>query len=241
MAHTAHKAHLLDLDLDLAEGLDAPREALAREHLVVRVERVAEGVWTPEQDAFGALGGLGLIIVGGLAARRVSLGHRAAAELLGPGDLLRPWEDDGEHAEYPFSMSFRVVDELSLAVVDAPTTAHLMHFPEIVSQLMGRVMARSRRVVGHLVIAQLTSVEERLLIALWHMADRFGRVRPDGVLVPLRLTHETLGLVIGARRPSVTSAIGRLVARGVIEPQPGNAWLLTGEAPAMLARAPVTR
>src|SRR5689334_2741863 len=93
------RALLLELDPDLGEDLDAERDALARRHLVVRVETVALGTWTPDADAFGAArGGLGLLLAEGLALRRVALGHRAAAELLGPGEVLRPWEEDGEHA-----------------------------------------------------------------------------------------------------------------------------------------------
>jgi CRP/FNR family transcriptional regulator, cyclic AMP receptor protein len=234
----AREAKLLSLDPDLAEGLDAHREQQARDGLLVRVERLPSGIWAPKADEFGAMGGLGLVVTHGLAARRVSLGRRSAAELLGPGDLLRPWEDDGEHAAYPFSFSMRVLDPLAVAVLDARTTRRLMYFPEIVSRLMGRVMARSRRVVGHLVIAQIPSVDQRLWVAMWHLSDRFGRVTPDGVLLPLRLTHETLGLIVGARRPSVTSALGRLVERGHMEPREDHGWLLKGESPDMLSQAP---
>jgi CRP-like cAMP-binding protein len=231
------QVHLLDLDPDLAEGLDGEREDLARRHLVVRVEEITPGTWRPVEDLFGVLGGLGLVVVDGLALRRVSLGHRAAAELLGPGDVLRPWEEDGEHAAYPFASAFRVLEPMTVAVLDPASTARLMHFPEIVTRLMGRVMARSRRVVGHLVIAQLPSVDTRLQVILWHLADRFGRVRPEGVALPVRLTHETLGLVIGARRPSVTAAVGRLSDRGLIESLPDGGWLLKGEAPKEIAFA----
>ena len=229
-----HRARLLDLDPDLGERLDGRREALARQHLVVRLERVDPGEWVPEANAFGAQGGFGLLVAAGLAVRSVSLGHRAAAELLGPCDIMRPWEDDGEHAAYPFASAFRVVAPLEFAVLDASVTQRLMHFPEIVDRLVSRVMARSRRVIGHLVIAQLTSVDTRLHVALWHMADRFGRVRPDGVIVPLNLTHEVLGLIVGARRPSVTAALGRLVDAGLVEVAPGHGWVLHGEPPARL-------
>lgn len=230
-ATMARLVHLLDLDPDLAQGMDSARERVARQHLLVRFERVDAGPWTPSADVFEAQGGLGLLLTDGLAVRRVSLGRRAAAELLGPGDVLRPWEDDGEHAAYPFSASFRVVEPLALAILDERVAGRLMHFPEIVGQLMGRVMARSRRVVGHLVIAQLTSMDARLHIALWHMADRFGRVRPDGVFVPLHLTHEVIGHIVGARRPSVTAALGRLTEQGLIEPQHNGGWLLKGDPP----------
>jgi len=141
------RGRLLELDPDLAEGLTPAREALAREHLVVRLARIESGHWTPSRNEFGAMDGIGLLIVEGLAIRRVALGHRAAAELLAAGDVLRPWEDDGEHAAYPFSSSFRVLDSLEFAVLDAAFMQRLLHFPEIMSHLMGRVMRRSRRVV----------------------------------------------------------------------------------------------
>src|SRR3954447_15337336 len=234
------RVHLLDLDPDLAEGMDGDRERLAHRHLVARLERVSAGRWTPQVNQFGAMDGLGLLVVEGVAIRQLSLAHRAAAELLGPGDIMRPWEDDGEHAAYPFDSSFRVIEPLSLAVLDRAVTNKLMHFPEIVSRLMGRVMARSRRVAGYLVIAQLTSVDTRLHVALWHMADRFGRVRPDGVVVPLHLTHAMLGLIVGARRPSVTAAMGRLVEEGLVQTLDGGGWLLFGEPPQHIAPVPRT-
>jgi CRP-like cAMP-binding protein len=234
------RAHLLDLDPDLVQGLAPDRELLARRHLVVGLASVERGEWAPKVNQFGAMDGLGLLIADGLAIRQISLGHRAAAELLGPGDLLRPWEDDGEHAAYPFASSFRVIEPLSLAILDADATRTLMHFPEIVSGLMGRVMTRSRRLAGSLVIAQLASVDTRLHVALWHIADRFGRVRPDGVVVPLGLTHEMLGRIVGARRPSVTAAIGRLVERELVEPLKPQGWLLTGSPPQEITPVPRT-
>src|SRR3954454_15494257 len=233
------RGRLLELDPDLAEGLTPAREALAREHLVVRLARIESGHWTPSRNEFGAMDGIGLLIVDGLAIRRVALGHRAAAELLAAGDVLRPWEDDGEHAAYPFASSFRVLEALELAVLDASAMQRLLHFPEIVGHLMSRLMRRSRRVVGYLVIAQLTSVDTRLHVALWHMADRFGKVRPEGVVVPLHLTHAMLGLIVGARRPSVTAAMGRLVEEGLVQTLDGGGWLLLGEPPQRLRAASV--
>jgi CRP/FNR family transcriptional regulator, cyclic AMP receptor protein len=231
----ARRVPLLDVDPDLSEGLEGERRAAAQRGLVVRVERVDAGRWTPEANAFDAEGGLGLIVVEGMALRRVALGHRAAAELLGPGDVMRPWEDDGEHAAYPFEASFRILEPLTLAVIDHAVMVRLMLFPEIVTQLMARVMARSRRVIGHLVIAQLPSVDARLHVLFWHLAERFGRVRVEGVSVPLSLTHETLGMIVGAHRPAVTTALGQLVERGQVEPLAGGGWLLKGEPPETIA------
>ncbi len=227
-------ASLLDLDPDLGGDLSGERLALARQHLLVRVERVDKGEWRPEANAFGSPGGIGLLLTEGLLLRRVQLSHRAAAELLGPGDILRPWQNDGEFAQFPFSFSFRLASAACVAVLDRGFLARAVHFPEVVSAIIGRVMNRSRFLAGTLAVAQLPLVEDRLLVQLWQLADRYGRVRPDAIVVDLRLTHEMLGMIVGARRPSVTTALGRLRERGLVIPQSAG-WLLTGDPPSEFA------
>jgi hypothetical protein len=56
-------------------------------------------------------------------------------------------------------------------------------------------------------------------------------VAPGGVVVSLRLPHRTLAGMVGARRPSVTTALGQLISRGEIERRPDGGWLLRGEPP----------
>ncbi len=80
-------------------------------------------------------------------------------------------------------------------------------------------------------LAQLASVEHRVLLVLWHLADLWGRVRPDGIVLPIRLTHQMVGLVIGARRPAVTTALGALAEQGRVAAQPDGGFLLTGDPP----------
>ncbi len=229
---------LLDLDPELGEHLDEQSCQAARRHLVVRVERIEQGDHPLPAGLFNAEGGIGLLILEGLTLRRVGLAHRVAGELLGPGDLLRPWQDDGAHEAYPFDASWRVIQALDVAVLDAALTQRLAHFAPVVSELVGRALLRSRRTIGGLATAQLTSVDQRLLVSLWHLADRWGRVRPDGIVLPLPLTHEALGLLVGARRPSVTAALGRLAQRRVVIPQSDTGWLLCGDAPDELRPLP---
>jgi CRP-like cAMP-binding protein len=66
----------------------------------------------------------------------------------------------------------------------------------------------------------------------WELADRYGRVEPDGVRLDLRLTHELIGHLVGAQRPSVSTALGRLEEHGQVLRQ-GRSWLLAG-APASI-------
>jgi hypothetical protein len=68
------------------------------------------------------------------------------------------------------------------------------------------------------------------------LADRWGRVTLDGVVVPVRLTHDMIGRLVGAHRPSVTTALSELSRAGRISRLP-DGWLLRGDPPsAAIAR-----
>ena len=75
-------------------------------------------------------------------------------------------------------------------------------------------------------IHSLKRVDTRLLAFFWHLADRYGKVTADGVLIPLALTHRQLALLVGAQRPSVTSALGTLAERGLLRRDERGSWLL---------------
>src|SRR5438874_624433 len=96
-----------------------------------------------------------------------------------------------------------------------------------------RTAARAFRLSVQMAICQLPRVELRLMLALWHLAERFGRVGPEGVTLPLPLSHRLLGQVVGARRPTVTLALTRLHQAGLVERLDG-VWRLHGHAPGEL-------
>jgi hypothetical protein len=74
-------------------------------------------------------------------------------------------------------------------------------------------------------------VDRRLTALFWHLADRWGRVSINGVIVPLALTHRMLGQLVGARRPTVSTALSKLADRGELVRQPDASWLLRGDPP----------
>ncbi|MDX6644824.1 MAG: family transcriptional regulator, cyclic receptor protein [Miltoncostaeaceae bacterium] len=59
-------------------------------------------------------------------------------------------------------------------------------------------------------------VEDRLAARMHQLAERSGVATRDGVKLRLALTHSQWGLAIGASREAVTSAFGRLRARGLV-------------------------
>ncbi|MGN6871536.1 MAG: helix-turn-helix domain-containing protein [Solirubrobacteraceae bacterium] len=95
---------------------------------------------------------------------------------------------------------------------------------------MARAAEQSERAAAHLAIAELPQVDQRLMAMMWLLAEDWGYVTPAGTVLPLALTHETLGGLIGARRPTVTLALRDLSARGeLIRRRTG--WLIIGLAP----------
>jgi CRP/FNR family cyclic AMP-dependent transcriptional regulator len=226
-------AHVLVRDPDLAGTLEGERLRRAERDLVAATTVAFEGAWDPEEQSESVRGGIGLLLLEGLVVRRVGRTGRYGAELLGPGDLMRPWQHDGEDVSLPFDTSFRVIDQTLLAVLDARFAARAAPYPEVASALIGRAMQRSRTLVVNMAIAHYPRIDRRLLMLLWHLADRWGRVTPEGIRVPLRLTHQILADLVASRRPSVTSGLQRLVQEGHIS-KLGDNWLLHGEPPTEL-------
>ena len=65
-------------------------------------------------------------------------------------------------------------------------------------------------------IALEPRLERRLILKLRQLADRWGKVTPEGVRLDLRVTHQELADMIGGARESVTVALGRLQDQGEV-------------------------
>src|SRR3954454_12539932 len=228
-----HPVHVLVHDPDLAAGLEGERLRRAERELVAATPATIGGPWEAEESGESVRGGIGLLLLEGLVVRRVGRTGRYGAELLGPGDLMRPWQHDGEDVTLPFDTAFRVIEQLVFALLDLPFAARAAPYPEVGSALIGRAMQRSRTLVVNMAIAHYPRIDRRLLMLMWHLADRWGRVTPEGIRMPLRLTHQMLADLVASRRPSVTSALQQLTREGHIS-KLGDAWLLHGEPPTEL-------
>lgn len=217
---------ILDEDPDLGDGIDPGQRETARRELIADVVERPRGELDERPGLSSTSGALGLLILDGLVVRRTSMAGRRGVELLGTGDLLRPWQNDGHHSVAPFEATDQVLEPARFAILDRAATARIGRWPEVMACLTTRVMNRSRAVSGHLVLSQIPRVDERLHVLLYHLADRWGKVTTDGVVLPLRLSHELLGALIGAQRPTVTLALRGLTDRGFIARRPDRTWLL---------------
>ena len=102
----------------------------------------------------------------------------------------------------------------------------IRRWPEIVAALFERVTAQEQRRDIHRALLQLPRVEDRVHALLWLLAERWGQVTAHGVILRLRLTHELIGQLVGAKRPTVSLALKELEARGGFQRLPDGGWLL---------------
>ena len=224
---------LLEEDPDLLKGLDETAAAQATAAAIVEVISFEPGQWEPSLEAVRAL--YGLFVVEGLLCRDVVIEGRRAAELIGPGDVLRPITSETLDAAVRFEIEWEILQPTSFAVLDREFADAVAPWPEVAAALMDRMVGRAHALAFQLAVSHLKLVETRLLAVLWYFADRWGRVTPDGRVLPLRLTHGLLARVVGARRPSVSTALGRLHERGLVDRVDNGHWLLLGEPPSELA------
>jgi CRP/FNR family transcriptional regulator, cyclic AMP receptor protein len=234
------RTNVLQEDPDLASGMPRERLEAAMRASVTALLHAPRGTWDAKADAGRTRGGHGLLVLDGLLVRRIGFADRWAAELLGPGDLLRPFEHDGEEATLPFEATWRVLIDLRLAVLDRPWSFRMAPYPDIGIRLTARAMLRARRLANTFAIAQQARLDARLHLLLWELADRYGRVHPDGVHLDLPLTHELLSHVAAARRPSVSTALARLADSGLAE-RTDTGWLLRGGPPTSTTWKPSRR
>ena len=218
------------LDVDRAFAAAVPEQDLprARRALAVPAAAVPGG----ELDLATVAARHGdtalLLVLSGAIARDVLVLDRTTTQLFGPGDLIALGgpEPDSVNAR----VGFHGEEPGRVALIDGRFHAAARLWPELSVLVQQRLAAQSRRLAVQAAILALPRVENRVLAILWHLADVFGSVRSEGVLVPLQLTHERLGRLVGAQRPTVTLALRRLSDAGDAARVPDGWMLRAGSA-----------
>src|SRR5829696_3190956 len=90
-------------------------------------------------------------------------------ELLGPGDLVRPWQAGGPERLVPYEVRWTALERTALGVLDRRFALALSHYPQINAMLIDRLTERSQRISLMQSISQLNGVDRRLLTLFWHL------------------------------------------------------------------------
>jgi CRP/FNR family transcriptional regulator, cyclic AMP receptor protein len=211
---------LLEVDPDLAAVLSDEQRIEAQRFLLPAaaadeggdVARLLE-----ESGAFGA------IVLEGMVVQALQIGEDPTLRLIGPGSFVPSAHPLGSMPVVGARLFVPVPTRLVLLGDEVLIAAR--RWPWIVSSLHARMLEHSERVATQLAICQLPRVEDRLMALMWLLAESWGHVTPAGIRLPLSLSHEVLGGLIGARRPTVTLALGKLAEQGSLIRQ-DDEWLI---------------
>jgi CRP/FNR family transcriptional regulator, cyclic AMP receptor protein len=221
-AHRQSRVALLQLDAGFRAAVPEQERSLAERAVLVPCHELGPGTWQTEplraEDALAAL------LVRGLATREITIAGRRNAELLGPGDVFHPWSNSTPVV--PSTSRWASGSSALVALLDDRFMVAARRWPQLFAAVHERLAERLERATLRAAIMALPRVEQRILGMFWQLAERWGTVRSDGVVIELGITHELLGELIGAQRPTVSLALQALAAEGVLQRTPHGAWIL---------------
>jgi CRP/FNR family cyclic AMP-dependent transcriptional regulator len=225
---------LFEAEPGLCRELDDDVAARLSRHVLAEVAVLDRGQWDPGAEELGKYPLFGLLILEGAVVRRVTVGQRHGAELMGEGDLIRPDQEDADrYAVVPQTAVWSVLAPTRVALLDHDLVAGMAGVPGVLPELAGRAIDRSRALALRLAISQIPNLADRLHLLLWHLADRWGRQENGCVRLGLRLSQDLLADLLSARRTSVNAALADLTRKGAVENRDG-VWALCGDPPGEL-------
>jgi CRP/FNR family transcriptional regulator, cyclic AMP receptor protein len=219
---------LFELDPELFDGLESAEAERAAALALAPVAILRPGVGEPWASVESSATEFGVLVLSGLLTRDTSLLGRTSMDLVGAGDILRPWDDASESPSVPTRVRWNVHRTARLALLDRGFAERMAPWPSVTATLLSRALRRARWLERHMAILENPRVDARLLLLFWQLADRWGRVGPTGVTVPLRLTHNMLGRLVRAQRPTVTASLRELSDRGLLVRELAGSWVLQG-------------
>ena len=172
---------------------------------------VLAGAELPEADLSGAIG---IVSVGRLAVVvDAEAGRSRTIALLQEGDALALSEGGWPGAP---GARVRAAIDAEVLVLARPLDEMLCADATLGTWLLRALAAAVADRELSAAIALEPRLERRLILKLRQLADRWGKVTPEGVRLDLRVTHQELADMIGGARESVTVALGRLQEQGEV-------------------------
>src|SRR4051794_11041524 len=225
--------HLLVAEPELGASIPADELRAARRLVVAPTLMLPAGAWDAAVQDHGAFAA---VVLDGLLTRECSLAGRRSMHLVGVGDVIPL--DPARPAAPVGHLGWRAATDAQVAILDRRFIAAVARWPWLTADVVRRTACWADRAAVLQAISQLPRVEDRVVALLWHLADIWGRVGADGVVLPLRLTHAALGSLVGAQRSTISLALADLREAGVVRVDDGG-WLLDPAGRAALDREPL--
>ncbi|HEU4656238.1 MAG TPA: Crp/Fnr family transcriptional regulator [Capillimicrobium sp.] len=179
----------------------------------------------------------GFVVVSGHLSGRVDVYGGTGIELVGHGDVVLLDRRGSDASGAPTAATrWTAIDSAQVAWLQDASWGAMLRHPAWSRALIESQAQRVEHLRSMQAASTLTRVDDRILGAMWLLAERFGQVTPEGTLVGIPLAHRLIGELIGARRPTVTTAVSKLAAEGLLSRSRRGRWVLHGSPP----QAPAT-
>jgi CRP/FNR family cyclic AMP-dependent transcriptional regulator len=220
---------------DALESLGWPREVafhLARSAHLVTFEKAATifHAGEPADLLYVLVSGEVKLYYGDADGERLLVAIRRRGELLGSMDLELAAGRDSEATQL---FTAEALSRCKLAIITkarAATAVRDLAAAELLA-LVQRVNRDWARFCSRFLAFLMMDVRSRLAFAITEVAETFGIADPRGKLIPLRLSHEDFGELVGASRPMVSKHLKELARAGVFYKQNGRYILSCADQP----------
>ena len=188
-----------------------------------------------DEDLVGVLdaaptGAFGFLLVDGVVLKETTLATRSALELLNAGDVLAPTLSAPRQESSRAVSRYLAHGPVSLAVLGGRFRAASRRWPELGDDLHDRLARQTHRASAHLAMLHASRVEERIVLLFEDLGERCGRMTADGVVIDVTLTHDLIGRLVGAQRPTVTLALQTLAGAGALCRVERDRWMIPRDA-----------
>ena len=186
---------------------------------LIRVQRYSARnavVW--EGDVGGAL----FFILSGYlkAVSQGADGNEALLSVMGPGEVVGELSVLDGH---PRSASVIALEAAELAVVERePLLGLVRQSPALALGLIAVLTARVRNLSKRCENISLLDIPARLAEVLLSLAERHGERSGDNVRIPVRLSQQDLGNMVGATRESVNKQLRSWTQDGILRQEEGR-------------------
>lgn len=161
-------------------------------------------------------------------------GERLLVAICGRGQLLGSLDGDvvvGRRSESLQLFTAQALSQCRIAILTkARATAAMQDLSAAATlALLQRIDRGWARFSSRFLAFMMMDVHARLIHAITHLADKFGIPDPRGKLIPLRLSHEDFGELVGASRPMVSKHLKELANKRIFYKQDGR-YILSDRA-----------
>ena len=218
---------VLQDDPALARRLIPAELPCASRRALAPVVSLPKGIFWPHERLPSGGDQLGMLLLEGMLLCASAVTDRPTVEVLGPGDVFRPFDaGDDRDATVFGERRWWALRPARIAVLDAGFTRAMCDHPAVIAELAARLARRSAASSLRLALAAEPRLSTRLHDVMWQLARRFGQSEADGILLQVPLCHALLSWLAGARRPAVSRAVNELERTGLMAQRPDGTWWL---------------